>query len=115
MSEAMFQPDLAVAELHGSVRAPEFEWIMIDAKTAIASLAEKNEEGRVPASQVRNIIKVCQRINASIAPGTNVIDARNALRREIGLGDLSVIADASDVLPPDWKPKIPQAFRTLDE
>ncbi len=115
MSEAQFDLELAVAELHGNVRAPEFAWIVLDAKTAIAALAEKNEEGRVPLSQLRGIIRVCQRVNAAIAPGTNITNARNALRLEIGLQPTANTADAMDVLPEDWKPKIPRRFRSVDE
>ena len=115
MSEAQFDLELAVAELHGNLRAPEFTWIILDAKTAIAALAEKNEEGRVPSSQLRGIIRVCQRVNAAIAPGTNIADARNALRSEIGLQPTANTADAMDVLPKDWKPKIPREFRIVED
>jgi hypothetical protein len=38
MSEAIFKPDLAIAELQGSIRAPEFEWILLDAKAAISAV-----------------------------------------------------------------------------
>lgn len=116
MSEALFPSDLAVAELRGSVRAPEFDWILADAKSAIAALADENAEGRVPALQLRRIISMCQRVNSTIAPGMNVLEARNALRTEIGLDAIAVDDNAeAHILPPDWKPKIPQALRSVDE
>jgi hypothetical protein len=115
MSEAIFKPDLAIAELQGSIRAPEFEWILLDAKAAISAVVEKGHQGGIPAPQLRRIISVCQRVNAAIGPGTNVVDARNTLRLEIGLQTTAANGDAADILPKDWRPKIPRAFRTVDE
>ncbi|TSC60862.1 MAG: hypothetical protein Greene041662_28 [Candidatus Peregrinibacteria bacterium Greene0416_62] len=104
---ALFPEDLAIAELHGCVRAPELPWIRDDAAEAIRALV--SGEG-IPATELRRIIRLSIECNVSIAPDRNITKTRNAYRERIGLPVIATNG-ASEILDENYQPRIPLKFR----